>query len=264
MSDTVSESFSKSVYTDGIEATKSEGHACWPMYKWQHENGHKLLQLPEPFSGAKATLNIAFIGLNPSISGNEEIPTVSADWDFEKYDRYYRERFSKSRRDSEGKLCIKENDGALVPVKLWNNIERFGKDYLSDMSGGDFQLGEHAILIEAIRYKSTKVLVGGNKREKVQISEDQSEFTQKLIDEGVFSILLPMGNGALNQIRGMLNFEQNVPNRIMKAMGNSYVGKTRAGRLVTVCPIKHMSYHAKRDMKIEVSRRISEAFISRK
>lgn len=259
MVDSVSESFSRSVYIDGIEATKSEDHACWPMYRWQKEKEHQPLQLPEPFSGARATLNLAFIGLNPSISGNEEIPTASMDWNFERYDRYYRERFNESRRNSKGKLCIKKNDGTLVPVKLWNNIEKFGRVYLSDVEGGEFRLGEHAMLLEAIRYKSTKGWVGGDKKEKSGISEHQSAFTQKLIDEGVFSVLVPMGNGALNQIRGMLDFEQEVPNKIMKAMGNSYVGKTKAGSEVVVCPIKHMSYHAKRDKKIEVSRKISDA-----
>jgi len=210
-------------------------------------------------SGARSKLNLAFVGLNPSISRNELIPTASPEWDFERYDRYYRQRFDKVNRDRAGKLCIKNNEGVMAPVRLWNNIEKFGKDYLKEVAGDKFMLGEHAILLEAIRYKSTKGWVGKTRDDRNKIFQHQSEFTQCLVNEGVFSTLVPMGNGALNHIRRMLDFDKEVPKQIMKAMGNSYVGRTRAGCKVTVCPIKHMSYPATRDKREEVSQEIIKA-----
>jgi len=142
-------------------------------------------------------------------------------------------------------------------VRLWNNIELFGEKCLT-LNDGSFKLGEHALLIEAVRYKSTKGFLGTS-IEKIAVMEHQKKFTQDLIDEEIFSVLIPMGNAALGQLREVLNFEVKPPSAIGLAMGNSYIGKTEKGTSVTVCPIKHLSYPPKPDQKKAVAEQIKIA-----
>jgi|GEM_PF-1424070 len=256
----ISRKYCKAVFDDALSAVTDKNHPCHHLVEWQNKEGYRPFQLPEPFSGRKTSLGIAFVGLNPSISHNENIPTYSqnaSNGDFEKYDEFYRSRFDDKYRDGDGKLFVEDWNNSNHKVRLWNNIEIFGNQCLA-LKGRSFKIGEHALLIEAVRYKATKGFLGTSKEKKAAMGH-QKKFTQDLIDEGKFSVLVPMGNAALRQLSEVLNFEAPPPSAIGQAMGNSYIGKTEKGTTVTVCPIQHLSYPPGIEQKEAVARQIKKA-----
>jgi len=255
----ISLAFSKAVYEDALSAFRDTAHPCRPMVEWQNKNEIAPFQLPEPFSGDKASLSIAFMGLNPSVSENELIPTIEETWSLDKYDSFYRSRFDAKNRDCKDKLIVHTLNGSTHKVRLWNNIELFGNNYLSQYANGTFRLGSHAILIEAVRYKSTKGWIGANAKERNRITNQEMKFTQQLIDEGAVSIVVPMGNKALGQVRKIVHLEDDMPNAIGRAMGNTYYGVTNAGTNITICPIKHMSYPPRHELQKTVAQEIISA-----
>ena len=247
----ISKAFSKWVYEDGMEAVEDSSHPCRPMVDWQTENGFTPFQLPEPFTGSKSDLGLAFIGLNPSIFHSRSIPKATPEWSFEKYNNFYRNRIDNGLRRPDGKLA--EN------VRLWNAIERFGDKYLSDLIDNGFQLGVNATLIEAVRYKSTRRWLG-NKDQEAAILKHQHQFTERLLEETDCNIVVPMGNDAVRQLNTLLTFSKPIPSKIGAAMGNMYIGDTTHGKKLFVCPIQHMSYPPGSKKERMVADRILEAF----
>lgn len=248
----ISKSFSKWVYEDGLAATEDPSHPCRPMVDWQTANGFTPFQLPEPYGGSKSDLNLAFIGLNPSISQSTTIPKATGEWSFEKYDKFYRDRIDNGPRRKDGKLT--EN------VWLWNRIEDFGNSYLSDLIQGEFQLGANATLIEVVRYKSTKGWLGNPGQEENAVLEHQYKFTQALLEDSGCNIVVPMGNDAIRQLSQFLKFSKPMPSKIREAMGNLYSAETSLGKHLYICPIQHMSYSAGRDRQEEVATQILTAY----
>ena len=249
---TISSDYFKKVYNDGIDCANNPKHPCHHFVQWQNDAGITPFQLPEPLSGASCSLGIAFMGLNPSISANEIIPTSR--WSFDEFMDYYRTRFSDNNRDEKGKLTVKDYSGQFRRVKLWNTIEKFGRDYISS----DFCLGVDALLIEDIRYKSTKGWLGYNEAQEAMVQEHQFEFTEALLDEKVFNVVVVMGNKALNQIRKFAVDADKIPHRIGLAMGRSYECQTKAGTKFYACPIKHLSYPTSKEMMKRVADQIIE------
>ena len=247
----ISKAFSKWVYEDGIAATEDKSHPCRPMVDWQTQNGFTPFQLPEPFTGSKSDLGLAFIGLNPSICQSRSIPKATPEWTFEKYDEFYRKRIDNGLRRSDGKLA--EN------VKLWNAIERFGNRYLSELIDNSFQLGINATLIEAVRYKSTNRWLG-SKTQEAAILEHQHQFTEVLLEDSNCNIVVPMGNDAVRQLNTLLKFSKPIPSKIGEAMGNQYTGETSRGKRLFVCPIQHMSYPPGADKEQMVAEQILDIF----
>ncbi len=68
-----------------------------------------------------------------------------------------------------------------------------------------------------------------------------------------------MGNAALRQLRDVLKFEVQPPAGIRQAMGKSYNGWTEKGTKVTLCPIQHLSYPPKPELKKAVAKQIKKA-----
>ena len=255
----ISAQYSKAVFDDALEAIQDRSHPCRHLVQWQKEHGYEPFQLPEPFSGRQANLRLAFIGLNPSASHDEVIPTVSGDWTFERYDDFYRSRFDGDHRDDDGKIFVNYINGESKKVRLWNNLEIFGNQFLHVLSGGAFELGRDAFLIEAVRYKTTKGWLGRNAGERRKVIEHQAKFTQRLVDEGLFSVLVSMGNDALAQMKHILTFSREPPDTIGAAEGRSFVGETPAGHKIVLCPLRHMSYPPNPEIKKKVARQIIEA-----
>lgn len=178
--------------------------------------------------------------------------------DFDQYDEYFRARFDASNRDHSGRLVVNLKAGGTRYVRLWNNLELFGRDFLSELAPEGFRLGEHAILLQVVRFKSTEGWLGGSSTEKSRALEHQRSFTESLLNEGCIRVLVPMGNQALAELRRIRRFDSLLPESAAEGTGQSYRGTTRAGKTVTVCPVKHMSYppsvEAKRALAEELYR----------
>ena len=257
----ISTQYSKSVFDDAISAVEDKSHPCHHLVIWQKENGYIPFQLPEPFSGNHANLKIAFIGLNPSVTHGEIIPTLSEDWPFEKYDAFYRSRFDQEFRDFDEKIFVNYSNGRKHKVRLWNNIEIFGNQFLKELNNQSFRLGREALLIETVRYKTTSGWLGNSAHERRRVIEHQTKFTQSLIEQNIFTILVPMGNEALRQMSNIFKFQKQLPNTIGEAMGKSFVGETPTGSMAVVCPIKHMSYPPPLNVKTAVAKQIIQAYV---
>jgi len=250
------------VFDDAIESVENPNHPCHHFYQWQKRNGYTPYQLPEPFSGKQASLGLAFIGLNPGVTSNEIIPCYEKNISFEKYDSYFRNRFAPSNRDFAGKLIIKYKNGSTKKPKLWNSIENFANNYLQKISGGIFKLGEHAILSQAIRFKSKNGWYGDTLDEKSHTLLHQKKFVEELVENEGINILVPMGNDALKVISSTAKFDKIIPSKITNAMGNSYEGHTNSKKKVIMCPIKHLSYPPSHDAQRQVAGRIIAAYNS--
>lgn len=258
----VSRSYSARVFEDGLDAVRDPSHPCHHFAEWQKRNGYEPFQLPEPFSGRSSRLGLAFMGLNPSVTHDEVIPCYG-EVDFDQYDDYFRARFEADNRDHSGRLIVHLKAGGLKLPRLWNNLERFGREFLSEFTPGRFRLGEDAILLQAVRFKSTDGWIGDSPTEKFRARAHQKPFTEALIDEGRIRVLVPMGNEALAQLTATLAFEVPVPESAVVATGNTYRGTTSSGTAVLVCPVKHMSYppavEAKRALAHAIQRAIEAA-----
>jgi len=253
----ISKNYSKKVYDDAIESVENPNHPCHHFYLWQKRNCYSPYQLPEPFSGKQASLGIAFIGLNPSVTSDEIIPCYEDNISFEKYDAYFRNRFAP--RDFAGKLIIKLKNGSTKKPKLWNSIENFGNNYLQKISDGVFKLGEHAILSQAIRFKSENGWYGDTQEEKSRTLDHQKKFVEELVENEGINLLVPMGNGALKIISRIVKFDQ-VPDKITNAMGNSYKGYTNSKKKIVMCPIKHLSYPPSHNIQHQVAEQIITSY----
>jgi hypothetical protein len=159
--------------------------------EWQRRNGYIPFQLPEPFSGRRSRTGLVFMGLNPGVTHHEMIPRYG-EVDFADYHAYFRRRFDDRNRDESGRLVVRlKPEGSKAP-RLWSNLERFGSEYLSELAPEGFRLGDDAVLLQAIRYKSTAGWLGDSVIERRRTLEHQRTFTESLIDEGAIRILVPM------------------------------------------------------------------------
>ena len=256
----ISKEYSKKVFDDAIKSVKNPMHPCHHFFRWQSENGYIPYQLPEPFSGDQAKLGIAFIGLNPSITRDQIIPCMDSELSFKKYDSYYRNRFSNKNRDNNGKLIIRRKDGTTVKPRFWNNIETFANNHLHVLVDSKFKLGEHAIISQAIRFKSKEGWYGDNRFEKERTIEHQKQFIEELINNEGINIFVPTGNDALKIITSIINFNEAVPTKITHAMGNKYTGITKSNKLIIICPIQHLSRPPSYDIQKKVANKIIESF----
>ncbi len=254
----ITKSYSKAVYEDALAAVQDRKHPCRHFVDWQKREGYEPFQLPEPFSGNQSKLGMAFMGLNPSITEDENIPSLHPKWTFEKYDAFFRSRYNRENRDEKNRIFVTKTDGGRKLSRLWNNIEKFGKEYLAEVSDGDFRLGEHAVLIQACRYKSKKGWLGDSVMERERTAGHQREFTLRLLSECPFRIIVPMGNDAMEQLQTLLRFKKPMPKSVNDAMGNVYTAQTDSRRTIQVIPIKHMSYPPGREAKEAVSRMIKK------
>lgn len=96
----ISKTFSNLVYDDGVSAVEDRSQPYMPMAYWQFKNRFTLFQLPEPFTGRKSDLGLAFICFNVSIRQRESIPKETVNWCFEKHNNLYRNRFDNPPRNA--------------------------------------------------------------------------------------------------------------------------------------------------------------------
>ena len=113
-----------------------------------------------------------------------------------------------------------------------------------------------------VRYKSTEGWLGNTGREKRAILEHQHNFSQSLLEDSGCRILVPMGVNAIHQLNDLLTFRKPIPSRVRDSIGQLYVGETRNGAKLYVCPIKHMSYHTTKENSATVARQIITAYES--
>jgi hypothetical protein len=189
----VSTETSRTIYEDGMAAFRDPGHPCHPFVRWQAQHGCPDFQLPEPFSGRGSSLGLVFVGLNPGFTEDEPIPTAGAGASFEDYDSFYRERFDDKNRDSSKRILVPRKGAAAKPGRFWNAIERFGRACLVR----DFRLGEHALLIEVIRYKSKHGWTGDNDEERDAIAEHERRLTRALLEDLRPKVIVTAGRAAL-------------------------------------------------------------------
>jgi len=260
MSFEVPRSFSRRVFDDGHEAIYDRRHPCHHMIRWQDELGIKPYQLPEPFSGRRSEYRLIFVGLNPSVSENEEIPVAADDWDLKRYDDYYRARFDPAHRNSDGRIAVRflDNSKPKVP-KLWRNIEDFGRKHISKSESDAFVLGQHAILLEIVHYKSKGGWLGNTLSEKTSLLEHELNFTGTLLDEIAPCVLVAMGTPVLRQLNRLLDLSLGPEPQVTKLMGKALTGRTPSGARVLVAAIQHLSYPTKRDAQQAVARAICKA-----
>lgn len=242
MSLEIPETFSREVFCDGHDAIRdykagTYKHPCHHMIRWQDERGIKPYQLPEPFSGRRSKYRLIFAGLNPSLSENEKIPVATDDWDFGSYDAYYRARFD--HRNSNGKLvALLENGNQKIP-HLWRSIEAFGRRIFAE-EANSFELGQHAILLEIVHYKSWRGWLGDTPSEKEILLKHQSCFTGRLLEEIAPCVLVAMGNIAVRQLIPLLNLPLEAKPQVRKLMGMTFEGQRMpSGARVLVTPTQH-------------------------
>lgn len=257
----ISTEFSRSVFDDAFDAIQDTDHPCHHMVQWQFQNGFHPFQLPEPFSGRRSSLGLAFMGLNPSIGAGAVIPTDSPEWTFEAYDDYYRSRFDERNRDARGRLLVHRADHTTKRSKLWNQIESFGCEQLSSVTDARFRLGDHAVLLEAVRYKSRDGWLGDTANERQRVTDHQADFTRDLLDRVDLRVLIAMGKDAWDQLDSVLQFVgPPVPQQVTRAMGTSYTGATSLGTRVTVVPVTHFSQrYPPYEVRCQVGRLIRKA-----
>lgn len=244
--------FSRSVFEDGMLAAEDLNHPCRHMVDWQLSKGFSSFQLPEPFGGATSDIGLAFLGLNPSISQSRSIPKAESGTAFEIYDDFYRKRFESIDRRSDGSLSER--------TRLWLNIERFGRKHLKSIVKGSFEIGHQAVLLDAVRYKSTEGWLGDNKVQRDRVLAHQKPFTNTLLEVSGCRILMPMGREGISQVNQLLKLSSPIPENVRDAMGNMYVGETKNGLKIFVCPIKHMSYCASKESEAAVGRQVVKAY----
>lgn len=256
---TVSRKLSFATYEDGLEAFRNDKHPCHPFVIWQKERGRLAFQLPEPFSGRRSTLGMVVVGFNPAFTSGEVMPTASPMTSFDEYDRFYRERFDASHRDSRGQLRIAFSNGQTIWAKNRNNIERFGTEHLF-RGEQRFFLGKHALLIDVVRYKSSECWTGAA-HESSTIMQHEREHTRKLLENLKPLVVVPSGGDALMELQAILRFRQVPPPKIMRAVGRSFEAELPSGASIAVCPTAHFShdYHMTPDCKRQIATRIAEA-----
>lgn len=254
----VSPSFSKRVFDDGIASVHDPRHPCHHMITLQTTQGIRPPQLPEPFSGAHSNLRLIFVGLNPSLSDDEVIPTASPAWDFKRYDSYYRHRFSPANRNAVGKPIIRNHNGHEKVPRLWNNVELFGRNFLSECADGNFLLGKHAILTEVVHYKSRRGWFGDS-AETRSIFDHQSAFTQTLMSELAPCVVVPMGNPAYHAVCRLFGLESDALRRVTEVTGHTLKAKSKSGEHVLIVPVKHLSYPPGHEIQKAVGREIRRA-----
>ena len=202
----VSREISRRIYEDGLAAFRDLSHPCHPFARWQAQHGCPDFQLPEPFSGRGSTLGLVFVGLNPGFTEDEPIPTARGA-SFEDYDSFYRERFDDKNRDSNKRILVPRKGAAGKPGRFWNAIERFGRACLVR----EFRLGEHALLIEVIRYKSKHGWTGDNDEERHAIAEHERRLTRALLEDLRPKVLVAAGRAALRELTALFPFAMRSP-----------------------------------------------------
>lgn len=237
----VSTAFSRRIFDDGLEAAADPRHPCHHMLMRQMKPGIAPLQMPEPFSGKGSSLRLVFVGLNPSLSDDEIIPTVDPEWTFERYDEHYRQRFAAGNRNSAGRSIVRSRAGGEDAPRLWSNIELMGSRYFSGEGTGAFRLGEHALLAEVVHYKSRRGWLG-NAAQGRQVLRHHLKFNRDLFDEISPCILAPMGNVAFQQICVLYGLENHARRTITEATAQLLEARSTSGEQVFIVPVKHLSY----------------------
>lgn len=149
-------------------------------------------------------------------------------------------------------------DGGVKRPQLWRNIQIFGSIIAKPLHI-PFVLGDQAILIECMRYKSNKGWFGDTCEEKQRVLRHQKEFTKYLLRRNPFPILIPMVNDALPTLKDVLHFHKPVPDEVAQAIGHSYVGHTDDGHRITVIPISHLSQPLSRERRHTVAALVCRA-----
>jgi hypothetical protein len=126
---------SRAIYDDAVRAHDDFTHPCHRFVGLQHNVPPERWQMPIPFMGATAAKRLVFIGLNPSYDPNENTPRWGIS--FEEWDQFWRAAF---------------NPPSATWPRLYQWYQRIGQRAFGD----DFRLGEDALVLEVIRYRSEK------------------------------------------------------------------------------------------------------------
>jgi uracil-DNA glycosylase len=254
----VSARVSREIYKDGMAAFRDPAHPCHPFVLWQRKHGCSEFQLPEPFSGRRSTLGLVFVGLNPGFTVDADMPTARAKTPFEEYDAFYRKRFEDKNRDEHSRLFSMRNGDVKKLSRFWNGLEGFCREWLTD----EFRLGEHAILIQVVRYKSKGGWLGvpGGERRRA-IACHERRMTRKLLEDLRPKVVVAVGGKALRELHNMLNFEDEPPPRVKDAVGKTFAAQL-LGKRLTICATKHFAYPMRLDQQRLAAAPIREALRS--
>lgn len=131
----VSVATSRVIYDEALRAHDDPAHPCHRFVGLQHNVPPELWQMPTPFMGSSAAKGLVFMGLNPSYDPNENTPRWGAS--FEQWDRYWRDAFES-------------------PPSTWPRLYQWYQRIGQRAFDGSFRLGEDALVLEVIRYRSEK------------------------------------------------------------------------------------------------------------
>ncbi len=243
----VSKKISRLIYKDGVHAYLNKEHPCHHFVQWQkkQKRGLKCFQLPEPFSGLRASLGIVFVALNPSFSVKSSAPRI---WSrtkvtpFKDYDKFYRNRFEN--RNDKGQLISNGKK-----VILWHRIEQFGREFIQQ----EFKLGEHAILIDIVQYKSEKGWLGDTTKQKESTLEHCCKLAGEILKDIRPKVIVPLGRKAIKGLSEI--FKIDIPKKVGIAMGNIYYDKDKE---FAICPIQHLSRPPAKDKSKTVGGNIQQ------
>jgi hypothetical protein len=99
------------------------------------------------------------------------------------------------------------NGGVRKLSRFWNGLEDFCRKWLTE----EFRLGEHAILIQVVRYKSKGGWLGAPGGERRAIACRERRMTRKLLEDLRPKVIVAVGGKALRELHNMLNFEDEPP-----------------------------------------------------
>ncbi len=259
----ISKEFSRMIYEDGIDAYHNSDHPCHHFVDNQTKIDISSFQLPEPFSGKVSELGIVFLSLNPSINKHETFPTVNPLIGFNDYDKFFRNRFHNLPRNENNKLRVPLKKGKPDVATLWNKIEKFGTEYLGSIAKGRFILGQHALLIHSICYKSKDGWLGDADQEQAAL-DHHKKFMKVLFKELEGVIIVALGNQAIKAVKNVLFFNEYFPDKVTQATGTTYYGWTDPGFTGIKFPVLAMQHRAPSDKeKSEVAKLIIEEYNKR-
>jgi hypothetical protein len=219
---------SELVFSDGLAALRDRDHPCHSFVQYQRRLGCRHFQLPDPFCGRRSLLDLVFVGKNPGLSPNEFYP-VSERWNLLAYDEFFRSRFES--RNAKGQPCVhllngRENESSLdrrllksfVPP-FWRDVERFGREITGSTS---FRLGEHALLIEIVRFKRRNGWLGDDQAERSRVWAHERRLTRRILHEVRPRLVIVTGMDAFRGLSDIVRIVPEPPVRLQEVLGIAF------------------------------------------
>lgn len=238
----VAELYGEARRVASMAAAGVNGHPCAPLARTQFDRLRLPLeawQLPEPFNGEPGRAMVAFVGLNPSIDPEEDVPRWSSPLD--DYLEYYVNRLER-HRDHEGRIISRTPAGRTWRIRLYNSYENL----LRQAFGPDARLGRDAVVLELVPYKGARRDLAHIGREAfARIARHALPRTLALIDCFATPVVVTVGADATRWVLGQAvteRFRDRRPKQ-RELHGNAVtdVVLPHLTRPVTVIPSLHLS-----------------------